>query len=159
MWVRSCSSDSSHSHQENHVIIVIVWVHLLGFSFSWLDWSITWLYRAAITVKRIGPSEEFELTWKLMASSFWGHSSSSQQTHKVSSHCEIAVSPLGVCNSHCEHAVSYSWDHPMSSPCSGSSELTVRVASSLKANCKHTVWAHLVSSLLAECPQNEPTMR
>ena len=77
------------------------------------------------------PSKEFELTantlWahmKTHASSFWSHSSTSQRTHKMSSHCELAVSPPWVCNSHHELAVSYSWDQSMSSPCSGSSSLT-----------------------------------
>ena len=91
----------------------------------------------------------FQLTLKLMERSFWGHLVSSQWTHKMSPHCELAVSPPWVCNSHHELAVSYLWDHPMSSPCSGSSELTVRVANSREAYCKLTVWAHLVSSLWA----------
>ena len=44
--------------------------------------------------------------------------------------------------------MSYSWDHPMSSPCSSSSEQNW-VANSWKAHSKFTVWAHLVSSLWA----------
>ena len=52
-------------------------------------------------------------------------SSASQQPQMMSSHCELAVSPLWVCNSPCELAVSYLWDQLMSSPCSVSSELTV----------------------------------
>ena len=52
-----------------------------------------------------------KLTWNLTASSCWSHSSTAQQTRKMRSHCELAVS--------------YVWDQPMSSPCSGSSELTV----------------------------------
>ena len=39
-----------------------------------------------------------ELTWKLKASSFWSHSSTSQWTHKMSSLCELAVSTPWVCN-------------------------------------------------------------
>ena len=34
----------------------------------------------------------------LMVGSFWGHSVSSQWTHKISSHCELAVSFPWVCN-------------------------------------------------------------
>ena len=69
------------------------------------------------------------------------------------SHCELAVSFPWVCNSHGELTVSYSWDQPMSSPCSGSSELTVRVANPWKAHSKLTFelmessqQAHSVSS-------------
>ena len=65
-----------------------------------------------------------KLTRKLTASSFWSHSSTSQRTHKMGSNCELAVSPPWVCNWHHELAVSYSWDQPISSPCSGISELT-----------------------------------
>ena len=60
----------------------------------------------------------------LMVGSFWGHSISSQWTHKVSSHCVLTLSFPWVCNSHHELALSYSWDQPISPPCSGSSELT-----------------------------------
>ena len=66
-----------------------------------------------------------KLTLRLTASSFWGHSFSSRRTHKLTSHCELAVRPPRVCNSHRELAVSYSWDQSMSSTCSGSSDLTV----------------------------------
>ena len=90
----------------------------------------------------------------------WGHSSNSQQTHKMSSHCELAVSIPWVCNSHCEPAVSYLWDHPMSSPWSGSSELTVWVANSWNAHIMFTVWVILwVHCELTQCPHNESTMR
>ena len=66
----------------------------------------------------------WEFTLKLTESSFWGHPVTSQWTHKMSSHWELAVSPPQVCNWHHELAVSYSWDQPISSPCSGISELT-----------------------------------
>ena len=69
-----------------------------------------------------------ELTLKLMVSSFWSHSSTSKRTHKMSPQRDLTVSPPWVCNSQCELAVSYLWDEPMSSPCSGSSELTVSMA-------------------------------
>ena len=60
------------------------------------------------------------------------------------SHCKLAVSYLWVCNSHHELVVSCSWDYPMSSPCRGSSELTVRVANlqkahSVSSSCEFTV--------------------
>ena len=38
----------------------------------------------------------------LMVGSFWGHSVRSQGTHKISSHCEVAVSFPWVCNWHCK---------------------------------------------------------
>ena len=87
----------------------------------------------------------WELTSKLTVDSFWELSVTSQWTHKMTH----IVSFPWVCNSHCELAVSYSWDHTMSSPRSGSSERTVIVANSRKAHSKLTVWAHLVSSLWA----------
>ena len=90
-----------------------------------------------------------QLTLRLTESSFWGNLFKSQWTHTMSSHCELAVSFPWVCNLHGELAVSYSWDHQMTSPCSSSCELTVRVANSCKAHSKLTVWAHLVSSLWA----------
>ena len=49
----------------------------------------------------------------------------SMETQKMSSHCELAVSPRWVCNSHRDLDVSYSWDQLMSSPYSGNSELPV----------------------------------
>ena len=52
------------------------------------------------------------LTLKLTENSFWLHLASSQWTHKMSSHCELAVSFQWVCNSRRELAVSYLWDHP-----------------------------------------------
>ena len=66
-----------------------------------------------------------KLTWKLMAISLWKHSSTSQLTHELISHCDLAVSLPWVCISHRELAVTCSWDQPISSPCSGSIELTV----------------------------------
>ena len=97
-------------------------------------------------------SEEFELTansprahTETHGKLIWGHSVTSQGTHKMNR----TVSFLWVCNSRGELAVSYSWDHPMNSPFSGSSELTVWVANSWKAHRKLKVWAHLVSSLQA----------
>ena len=53
--------------------------------------------------------------WKLKftVDSFWGHSFSSQWLHKMSSHCELAVSFWLVCNSHGKLAVSSLWDHPV----------------------------------------------
>ena len=68
----------------------------------------------------------WELTLKHTESSFWGHSVASQWTHEMTD----TVSFLWVCNSHGELAVSYLWDHLVSSPCSGSSELTLRVTNS-----------------------------
>ena len=47
--------------------------------------------------------------------------------HRISSHCELAVSLPWVCILHLELAESYSWDQPMSPPCCGSSELTVNL--------------------------------
>ena len=41
------------------------------------------------------------------------------------SHRDLAVNPLWVCISHFEVAVTFSWDQPISSPCSGSCDLTV----------------------------------
>ena len=87
------------------------------------------------------------LTVTLTARSQWAHcyhcmvsssvdlTNSSQQAQGVScklkggltarSHCELGVSPPWVCNSCHEPAVSYLWDQPMSSPCSGNSVTTV----------------------------------
>ena len=49
----------------------------------------------AIALSTMRPSEEFDLTanslLKLMEGSFGGHLVSSQRTHKMSSHCELAV--------------------------------------------------------------------
>ena len=66
-----------------------------------------------------------KLIWKLTASSFWSHSTTSQLTHETISPCDLAVSPPWVGIWHCDLAVTCSWDQPISSPCSGSSELTV----------------------------------
>ena len=63
----------------------------------------------------------------LTVGSFWGCTVSSQQTHK------------------------------MSSPCSGSSELTVWVVNSRKAQSKLTLWGNFASSLWpTECTQMSP---
>ena len=73
------------------------------------------------------PSEEFELT----ANSLGAHIETRVKlllrtlsyisvNSQVEPHCELSVSLQLT-----ELAVSYSKDHPMSSPCSGSSELTV----------------------------------
>ena len=92
-----------------------------------------------------------ELTLKLTVSSISGHSVTSQWTHKIThTMCELGMSFPWVCNSLGELCVSYLWDHQMSSPSSGSSELTVRVANSRKAHRKLTVWAHVLSSLWAD---------
>ena len=83
-------------------------------------------YSAAFPVKNLSSLlTHCKLTWKLTATSFWSHSSTTQLTHETISHCDLAVNPPWVCNSHHELAVSYSWDLPICSPCSGSSELTV----------------------------------
>ena len=66
-----------------------------------------------------------KLTWKLTASSFWSHLSTSQLINQMMSNCDLDVGPLWICISHRELAVSYLWDQPMSSPCSGSSELSM----------------------------------
>ena len=67
----------------------------------------------------------YELSWKLTASSFWSHSSTTQLTQETISHYDLATSPPWVSISHRELAVTCSWDQPISSPCSGCSELTV----------------------------------
>ena len=96
-----------------------------------------------------------------MVGSFWGHSVSSQWTHKMSSHCELVVSLL--------------WAFPESATLTVSSllplhgeligmisriahsKLTVWVANPRKAHSKLTVWVILwVHCELTECPQNEP---
>ena len=73
-----------------------------------------------------------ELTLKLTMNSFWGHSVSSLW----------AVSFSWVCNSHCELAVSYSWDHIMISQWC----LTVRYSGELSVSM---VLAHTFTGLSA----------
>ena len=80
-------------------------------SAKWPGMNMDGIYKlnwwTCITIaKTCNPSEEFELTansqWantKTHASLFWGHSSGSQQTLQLSSHCELVVSPLWVYNS------------------------------------------------------------
>ena len=96
---------------------------------------------------------------KLMESSFWEHCSSSQQNHKMSSHFELAVSAPWVCNSHCELAVSYLFDHLLSSSCSISSELLCEWRTHRKftasSKCELILWVHCE---LTKCPQNELSM-
>ena len=65
----------------------------------------------------------------------------------MSSHCELAVSSLLVCNSHCElTATTAWWAHRVISWITHS-KLIVWVANSRRAHSKLTVWAHLVSLL------------
>ena len=86
------------------------------------------------------PSEESQLTHlelklKLVVRSFRWHSVTSRWTHKMTH----TVSFLWVCNSHCELAVCYLWDHPVSSPCISSSKLTVSW-SLMSSPC--SLWSH-----------------
>ena len=65
----------------------------------------------------------------------------------MSSHCELAVSFLWVCNSHSElTATTAWWAHQLTSQIA-QCKLIVWVATSQRAHSKLTVWAHLVSSL------------
>ena len=109
----------------------------------------------------------------LRVGSFWGHSVSSQWTHKMSWHLKLAVRFLWVCNLHRELIPTTAWwAHWMISQIAHS-KLTMWVANSRKAHCKLTVWvanSRKVHSKLTvviilwvhcevtECPQNEPTL-
>ena len=88
-----------------------------------------------------------QLTLKLTASSFWGHLFSSQWTHKMSSHCELAMSFPWVCNSHSELSATTAWRAHRVISRIAHSKLVVWVENSQKAHNKFTVWAHLLSSL------------
>ena len=91
-------------------------------------YSVNWYTEITICKTDIKlPSEEFELTaksLKLTETSFWGHSVTSQWTHEMT------------------HTMSLLWavrEFEMSSPCSGSRELTAITA----------WWAHSVISWIA----------
>ena len=77
----------------------------------------------------------------LTVGSFWGHSASS---HKMSSHCEHAVSFLCVCNSHRELAATTAWwahqDDLTNS--SQQAEGVSHLVSSLWANWVSSKWAY-----------------
>ena len=105
-------------------------------------------------------SQKAHLNYLTMGS-FRGHSVGSQWTHKMNSHCELAVSVLWVCNSHSELTSLL----PLHSELNGMIsqivhlKLTVRDASSWKADRKLSGWVILrVHCELTECPQNEPTI-
>ena len=72
----------------------------------------------SLCLSRFFSGEEFKLAANSLGAHIEIHGGlilrtlSSQWTHKMSSHCEFAVSLPWVCNSHRELAVSYSWDHP-----------------------------------------------
>ena len=68
-----------------------------------------------------------KLTWNLTASSCWSHSwyLPHSALTRWSHSCDLLVSPLWVCISHRELAVTYLWDQLMSSACSGSSVIIV----------------------------------
>ena len=76
----------------------------------WLFWNFS--YIGCSPVKNLSCQLiHWELTLKLMVSSFWGHSVSSQWAHKMT-HIELVVSTPWVCNSCRGLTVSCSWDHP-----------------------------------------------
>ena len=124
------------------------------------------LNRMTRVVHGYQPSEEFEFTAnslsahiKFTDSSFWGHLDSSQWTHKMSSHCELAVSFPWVCNSHSELTATTAWWAHWVISRIAHSKLTLWVANSRKAHSKLTVWVILrVHCQATECPQNEPIM-
>ena len=73
---------------------------------KWLTFFLK-AYLKAIPVRNSSSQlTHLELTLKLMESSIWGDSVSSQWTHKMSSLCELAAS------FHHEFVVRNSWDHP-----------------------------------------------
>ena len=108
-------------------------------------------------------SQLWELTWKplkahaawVTVSSFWGHLSSSQCTHKMRSQwvcCKLSVSLQLSQSAHCYHCLmSSSGYHTNSSQ--QAHFMSYKLTESLQQ--AHSV-SHLVSSLWAECPQNEP---
>ena len=94
-----------------------------------------------------------------LTGSCWGHLVSSQWTNKMSSHCELAVSLLWVCNSHSElttaTAATAWWTQWVISQIAHS-KLTVWDAASQKAHRRLKVWGILwIHCEVTECPQNE----
>ena len=79
----------------------------------------------------------------LMVGSFWEHSVSSQWTHKMSSHCELAVSFLWVCNSHSELTATSAWMVSSSGDLTNSSKQAHCVSWKLTESSQQT---HSVSS-------------
>ena len=81
-----------------------------------------------------------------MVGSFWGHSVSSQWTHKMSSHCELAESFPWVCNSHIELTATtawwadplISWIPTASSPCDLQTHIKLPVRSNCESSCEFT---------------------
>ena len=98
----------------------------------------------------------WKLTLKLIESSSWGHSVTSQWTHKMTHAVSLLWAFCEVCNSHSElTATTARWAHQVISQIAHS-KLTLWVANSWKAHSKLTVWIILwVHSEVTECPKNE----
>ena len=96
-----------------------------------------------------------ELTSKLTVNSFWEHLSSSQATHKMNSHCELAMSFPWVCNSHTELTATAACGAHWVISWMAHSKLTVWVANSQKAHSVshlvNSLWGNWVSSKWAFC--------